>query len=647
MTALLEKTATAHGNREYLLLATFRRPTMQKELNQGGAKGFRLLPRTFAIAGDEGVAVMEKTQGPVKRYQYLLLETTRISTMEKELRQVSGEGYKLVAMRSQCGDLHNSHMVLLERPAGTATEAPTVPAQESRGDPMERYRVLGYEKVISEGLPAAGYRVITGSTHRCGVETILEKVTTPPETYDYVWLYSERSDVEQRLNEAATRGFRLLLGTVGSVFGKIFVVMEKEPHPRNFYEYHLLNHPILDRKHISIFQQEVNQVSEEGYTVASLYGGVILERPVVATSLNSLAGVYRKQGNYTEAEPLYQRTLAMREKSLGLEHLAVAPALENYAKLLRRTNREAEAEKMEARAQAIRAKHARWEKSVQAGGKARREKRYAEAEKLYLAAVKEVEKFEPQEPHLTQTAMTLTLLAELYRKQSKYAEAEPLLQRAVAIQEKVLGPEHPKLGDSLKTYADILGKMKRKAEAQKIKARAKAIRSKHKRWEKSMQGGWKALRKERYGEAQKKFLAAVNEAEKFEPQDPRLARTARTLTFLAQIYRRQANYDQAQPLFERALAIRERALGTKHPDVAISLNNLAVFYGEEGQYAEAEPLFRRALAIQEKTLGPEHPHVAKTLENCAALLRKLGREDEAQEMEARVQSIRAKHAQEK
>ena len=61
---------------------------------------------------------------------------------------------------------------------------------------------------------------------------------------------------------------------------------------------------------------------------------------------------------------------------------------------------------------------------------------------------------------------------------------------------------------------------------------------------------------------------------------------------------------------KRALAIREKALGPDHPDVAVSLNNLAGLYAYQGRYADAEPLFKRALAIREKALGPDHPDVA-------------------------------------
>ncbi len=76
--------------------------------------------------------------------------------------------------------------------------------------------------------------------------------------------------------------------------------------------------------------------------------------------------------------------------------------------------------------------------------------------------------------------------------------------------------------------------------------------------------------------------------------------------------------------------------------MAQSLNNLAVLYQAQGRYAEAEPLYQRALATVEKALGPEHPHVATSLENYAALLRQTARADEAERMEARAKAIRAK-----
>jgi len=90
----------------------------------------------------------------------------------------------------------------------------------------------------------------------------------------------------------------------------------------------------------------------------------------------------------------------------------------------------------------------------------------------------------------------------------------------------------------------------------------------------------------------------------------------------------------------------EKALGPEHPSVAVGLNNLAGLYQDQGKYAEAEPLYQRALAIAELTLGPAHPNVATSLENYASLLRKTNRNAEADKLEERARAIRAKAPQE-
>ncbi len=99
------------------------------------------------------------------------------------------------------------------------------------------------------------------------------------------------------------------------------------------------------------------------------------------------------------------------------------------------------------------------------------------------------------------------------------------------------------------------------------------------------------------------------------------AATADLLSLLGQ-YRHGAlaAYSEAIPLFERALAIRERALGPEQPDTAGSLNNLALVLRDQGDLAGARPLFKRALSISEKALGPDNPSTATSLNNLALLL---------------------------
>ncbi len=119
-------------------------------------------------------------------------------------------------------------------------------------------------------------------------------------------------------------------------------------------------------------------------------------------------------------------------------------------------------------------------------------------------------------------------------------------------------------------------------------------------WNTLNAAGIEAYQRGDYAEAEKRWSAALKEAEGFGPQDPRLA---------------------------------------------TSLNNLGFLYQAQGRYAEAEPLYQRALAIKEKALGPEHPSVATSLENYAALLRNTGRTTEAAKMKARAKAIRARHAE--
>jgi tetratricopeptide (TPR) repeat protein len=104
---------------------------------------------------------------------------------------------------------------------------------------------------------------------------------------------------------------------------------------------------------------------------------------------------------------------------------------------------------------------------------------------------------------------------------------------------------------------------------------------------------------------------------------------AASLNNLAQLYKAQGRYADAEPLFKRSLAISEKTLGPDHPNVAASLNNLAQLYKAQGRYAEAEPLYERSLAISEKALGPDNPKVAISLNDLAGLYDAQGRYDDA------------------
>jgi tetratricopeptide (TPR) repeat protein len=151
------------------------------------------------------------------------------------------------------------------------------------------------------------------------------------------------------------------------------------------------------------------------------------------------------------------------------------------------------------------------------------------------------------------------------------------------------------------------------------------------------QSGYYLHGRARYAEAEPLYQRTLAIYEKAPvPDDPS---TATSLNNLAELYRTQGRYSEAEPFFRRALAIREKAQGPDHPHTAISLNNLAALYYNQSRYGEAEPLYQRALAVDERALGPDHPRTATDLNNLALLYNTQGRYAEAEPLYQRALAI--------
>jgi CHAT domain-containing protein/Tfp pilus assembly protein PilF len=123
---------------------------------------------------------------------------------------------------------------------------------------------------------------------------------------------------------------------------------------------------------------------------------------------------------------------------------------------------------------------------------------------------------------------------------------------------------------------------------------------------------------------------------------PEHSDVAASLNSLANIYRRKGDYAKAEPIYQRALDIRVKALGPEHPDVAISLHTFANLHSAKGDLAKAEQLYQRALDIREKALGPEHSEVAISLGHLAVLHSAKGDYDKAEPLFQRSLAIAEK-----
>jgi len=221
--------------------------------------------------------------------------------------------------------------------------------------------------------------------------------------------------------------------------------------------------------------------------------------------------------------------------------------------------------------------------------------RFAEAERLYKRALAIDE--EALGKDQLKVARDLSNLAELYQAQGQYAEAEPLHKRALEIREKVLGPVHPEVAQSLNNLAAVYRDQGRYGAAEPFCKRALEI------WE--------------------KVLGPVH------PE------VASSLSTLADLSRAKGRFAEAERLYKRALAMDEEVLGKDHLNVARDVNNLALLYDSRGNDAEAEPLYHRALAIAKKALGPDHPGVATVAANIKGFYEKTGRKAEPEKLKER------------
>lgn len=88
--------------------------------------------------------------------------------------------------------------------------------------------------------------------------------------------------------------------------------------------------------------------------------------------------------------------------------------------------------------------------------------------------------------------------------------------------------------------------------------------------------------------------------------------------------------DDALAELRKSVAWAERTLPPSHPLIGTSLNNLGAALVNAGRHAEAEGVFRRTLDSWAVAIGRQHPDNAQTMQNLANALGHLGRLEEAE-----------------
>ncbi len=263
---------------------------------------------------------------------------------------------------------------------------------------------------------------------------------------------------------------------------------------------------------------------------------------------------------------------------------------------------------------------------------------YADAEPLLARAVED--RRAELGPDAPETLRSEQDLGSLYLAQGRYAEAEPLL---LHIRARWADAAEPDEAARLET-ADALGLLRfyqgRYKDAVELLGEAVAGRSALLGEDapmtlRSTRNLALVHRKEqRYFEAQElleRVLAGLRVARGADHPE-----TLQAMNDLAGVYVFLDERERALPLFEEALAGRVRLLGEKHPDTLITLNDLAYLHLQNGDFEEAEPLYEQAIEGKKLALGATHPETLTSQNNLAALYYEKGRYAEAEALYAEV-----------
>jgi tetratricopeptide (TPR) repeat protein/predicted Ser/Thr protein kinase len=238
----------------------------------------------------------------------------------------------------------------------------------------------------------------------------------------------------------------------------------------------------------------------------------------------------------------------------------------------------------------------------------------------------------------TREAGLLENIGLIQAERGRFAEAIDYQQRALAIKEAVLGPEHPEVASAHINLGHALAGKRDNVLAREHFERAVVIKQavlgpEHPDVATAIHNiGVSLMIEGHYVDALDRFDRALLLREAaLGPEHPHVAHTLGNIGFARNA---AGETEGAARALRRALTILEVAYGTGHPQTIGVLNNLGLVYVSQGDDERALGQFRKALAISEAT-DPDSPDAAGSLINIADVLLDRGAWTEAREHYAR------------
>lgn len=250
----------------YLLLATSRISTLQKEANEAAAAGYRVLTGNMT-GGGEPALLMEKVARLPETYAYEVVETYRDSAMQKDLDAAARQGFRPVP-RAMWGR-STQYLIVLEKPPGPIPDYSfrllgttlTGTLQKELADAAEQgQRVAGLVMRREDaGSMSSQHMVIIEKAAGGGDGPAGAGESKADARQRYRLLATERtSTMQKELNESAAAGYHILAAARTSRT-ELAMLLEKSQLPTN-YEYQL-----VACARMATLEKELNEVAAKGF----------------------------------------------------------------------------------------------------------------------------------------------------------------------------------------------------------------------------------------------------------------------------------------------------------------------------------------------------------------------------------------------
>jgi tetratricopeptide (TPR) repeat protein len=367
--------------------------------------------------------------------------------------------------------------------------------------------------------------------------------------------------------------------------------------------------------------------------------------PATASSLNALATVHLRQGDTENAEKEYLHAIKLQELALGSNTLEVAQSEALLGSLYLGTGHYHEAEvryqsALKKLKNLLGPSHPNVARSLlNLGVLYATQGRFQEGRKYVEEARQSLQFTDPQSLLMASILRNLGSLEELAGNQ---LAAESFYKQVIDIRQKLLGPNHPLVGDAQIRLGSLYAHIGQLDKADRSLAKALAI---YRRQPSSkVEVAYVTDAYARVLLEKKEFRRALDMASesvaiKKAVLGDKSPEVGFSMDILSLAFRGIKDHERAVEACKEGHAIIRATVGDQHPAASNFYEVHGLLEMDAGNLFNAESDLRKSLHIREQAFGSDHSEVARTLVQIAEILMRRGKCSEARHTLLRAKQI--------